>query len=115
MAKKQQQKLQKDWAKILDQTKENLRKFGQEASVWAKKSEKELVKASKMGKLQFDIAGINLQKEKIYYEIGKKVASLNSKDKKAIPGLTSYWKKMRDLEVKSRGKKRALSEVKKSS
>ena len=106
--------LQKDWTKILDEVKENLRKFGKEASVWAKKGEKELVKASKMGKVQLDIAGINLQKEKVYYEIGKKVASLNSKDKKLVPGLTSHWKKLRSLEVKARGKKRFLSEIKKT-
>lgn len=107
-------KTQKDWSKMLEQARKNLQKFGKEASIWAKKGEKGLVKASKVGKLQLDIAGINLQKEKIYYEVGKKVSKLKSNVKSDIPGLDAYWKKIRDLEVKARQKKKALSEIKKT-
>ena len=101
--------LQKESAKLLEQTKEKFRKFGKELSILAKKSEKEIVKASKAGKMQLDIMSLNVQKEKLYYDIGKKVTSLNAKKKLKISELESYWKKMRKLEADARKKKRELS------
>lgn len=109
MAKKTD--FQKDFNKFLDQAKGRFKEFGKEVSVLAKKSEKEIIKASKAGKIQLDIVGLNMQKEKLYYDIGKKVVSLNVKKKLDITGLEPYWKKMRRIEQDARKKKRELSTV----
>ena len=79
----------------------------------AKKSEKEIVKASRKGKIQLDIVSLNLQKEKLYYDIGKKVVALKAGDKLDIPELEPFWDKIRRLETKARKKKQNLSFVKK--
>jgi len=105
--------VQKEVNQLLDQAKDKFKKFGKELSVLAKKSEKEIVKASRAGKIQLDIMGLNMQKEKLYYDIGKKVASLNAKKKLDITGLEQFWKKMRNLESAARKRKRALSGVRK--
>ena len=47
----------------------------------AHRSEKEIVKASKTGRIQLDIVGLKMQMEKLYYDIGKKVVVLNQKKK----------------------------------
>lgn len=111
MAKKKDD-FQKDVAKLLDQAKVKFRKFGKELSVLAKKSEKEIVKASKAGKIQIDIMGLGMQKEKLYYDIGKKVTSLNAKKKLNIAMLDPYWKKMRKIEREAREKRSELSSFK---
>ena len=103
--------LQKDVTKFMDYAKEKFKKFGEEVSVLAKKSEKEIVKASKRGKIQVDIIGLNVQKEKVYYDIGKRVSSLNAKKKLNIAELKPYWDKIRKIELKTRKKKRELSSV----
>lgn len=102
---------QKDITKFLDYAKEKFKKFGNEVNVLAKKSEKEIIKASKAGKIQVDIMGLSLRKEKIYYDIGKKAASLNAKKKLELTELEPYWKKIRTIELSARKKKKELSAV----
>ena len=100
---------QKEVARLLEQAKEKFKKFGQELGILAKKSEKEIVKVSKAGKIQLDIVGLNMQKEKLYYDIGKKVFALNAKKSLGLAELDAYWKKMRKIEVDARKKKKELS------
>lgn len=104
----------KEFNNFLEQAKEGFKKLGKEVSVIAKKSEQEITKASKKGKIQLDIVGINMQKEKLYYDIGKKAVSLNSKKSLGIPALDSYFNKIRSLESGARKKKREFSMVKNS-
>ena len=104
---------QKELNRILDQAKDGFRKFGKELGIFAKKSEKEIVKASKAGKIQLDIMGLNVQKEKLYYDIGKKVVSLNAKSNVGIPELEPFWKKIERLDSDTRKKKKILSAVRK--
>ena len=103
--------LQKDFTKFMDYAKDKFKIFGEELSVLAKKSEKEIIRASKAGKIQVDIMGLNMQKEKLYYDIGKKVSSLNAKKKLNISQLEPYWKKIRRIELSVRKNKRELSAV----
>lgn len=105
--------VQKEFTKLLDQTREKFKKFGKELGVLAKKGEKEIVKASRTGKIQLDIMGLNMQKEKLYYDIGKRVASLNAKKGLEIQELEPFWTKMRKIETNARKKKRELSAVRK--
>ncbi|MFH1790852.1 MAG: hypothetical protein ABH885_02575 [Candidatus Omnitrophota bacterium] len=110
MAKKE---LQKEMAGLIEQLKVNLQRISKDAGILAKKGEKELVKASKIGKLQLDITGLNLQKEKLYYELGKKMAASLSKCDKADPELKPFLEKLRGIETDARKKKREMAQVRK--
>ena len=103
--------VQKELNKFLDQAKEGFKKFGKEVTVLAKKSEKEIVKASKLGKIQLDILSLNMQKEKLYYDIGKKVVSLSNSKDFDIPAIDSYLKKITKIELNAKKKKKELSSV----
>ena len=105
---------QKEMSKLMGQVKVGLKRFGKDAGIFAKKGEKELVKASKIGKFQLEIVNLNLQKEKIYYDIGKKIASLRSSKKLSRDSIKSYLDRLRKIETEVRGKKREMSEVKKN-
>lgn len=99
---------QKEFSKILNQTGEKLKIFGKELGEIAKKGEEEIIKASKAGRVRLDILGLNVQKEKLYYDIGKRLVQLHAKRKLDIPELESYWKKLRKIEQDARKKKREL-------
>ena len=112
MAKKKKD-FQKDMNKFFDQAKDRFRQFSKDFNVLAKKSEKGLIKASRAGKVQLDIVGLGMQKEKLFYDIGKKVASLRSKKSLALADLEPYWKQLGKIESDTRKKKRELSFVRK--
>ncbi len=101
--------IQKDFAKFLDQTKDGFSRFGKDLGALVKKSEKEIVKVSKAGKIQFDIMNLAMQKEKLYYDIGKKVAAIKAKKKLDIPELAPHWIRLRKIQSGTRTKKKALS------
>jgi len=94
--------------RLIKNAKVGFKKFSQEVGVLAKKSEKNIVKASKAGKIQIDIMSLGVQKEKLYYDIGKKVASLNDKKSLNIPELDSYWKKLAKIDEDVDRKKEEL-------
>ncbi|MDP8298595.1 MAG: hypothetical protein P9L88_01625 [Candidatus Tantalella remota] len=84
----------------------------------AKKAEKQLAKAFKVAKdesakmlrvaqAQIDIQMKNLQKEKIYHEIGKYIAAELMKGKLDMPGLDKYKKRIEKIDsvIKSDQKK----------
>jgi len=104
----------KEMNKLMGQVKVNFQKFGKNAEVVAKKGEKELVRASKIGKLQLDIMGMNIQKEKVYYEMGKKIASMRGKETDVQGIIEPYLKELRKIESESRNRKREISQVKKT-
>ncbi|MBN2096872.1 MAG: hypothetical protein JW714_00170 [Candidatus Omnitrophica bacterium] len=76
---KQKIDIQKEVTKIWREAKENLKTLGQRAFKIAQKGEKEVVRASKIGKLQLDIVSLNLKKENIYRQIGKKAYEIYAK------------------------------------
>jgi len=94
--------------RLIKNAKVGFKRFSQEVGVLAKKSEKNIVKASKAGKIQIDIMSLGVQKEKLYYDIGKKVASLNDKKSLNIPELDSYWKKLAKIDEDVDRKKEEL-------
>lgn len=61
-----------------EKTKEQLIKFGKEASELVKKGEVELVKITKQSKIQLDATTAALKKEKLYYQIGKEFVKLKN-------------------------------------
>lgn len=104
---------QKEMNKLMGQFKENLKKFGKDASIFAKKGEKGLIKASKIGRLQLDIISSNMQKEKLYYDIGKKIASLRGSKEISADVIKPHLQKIRKIETRVRNRKREISRIKK--
>ena len=68
-----------DMNKVIEKYRPMLKKFGDEVGVAAKKGEENVVKMSKMLKIQLDMLGVSLQKEKLYHDLGKEVAEKNMK------------------------------------
>jgi len=101
--------------KVFEQLKGNMKKFSKDATVIAKKSEQEIMKASKLGKIQFDIVSENLKKEKLYYDTGKKVLSMRGKLENMENVLKPYFQKYRKIETEVRKRKRDLSKIKRNS
>ncbi|MDD4203106.1 MAG: hypothetical protein PHQ52_06535 [Candidatus Omnitrophica bacterium] len=112
MAKNEEKKdFHVDMSKLVEQVKKNFHKLTSDAGTLAKQGEKELVKASSIGKLQLDIMGINMQKEKLYYEIGKAIAT--SRKENMEKTLEPFMKKIRAFETEIRKKKQEISNIKK--
>lgn len=105
--------LKKDVNKLLIQLRKNLKRFSKDAGVFAKKGEKELIRASKIGRVQLDIVNLNIQKEKLYYDMGKKIASLRSSKNISEDLLRPYLQKLRKIETSVRNKKREIAAIKK--
>ena len=78
MAKKDmKQKMDIIWKK----TRRDIDKLMKEADVMMKKGEKHLKDISGKGKNNLDVLNLTLQREKLYYELGKVVAQISqSKD-----------------------------------
>jgi len=72
-----------DYKTEWEKTKKQLVKFSKEALDVAKKGEQELVRLSKKSKLHIDSTAISLQKEKLYYFIGKEYVKTNGKTEKS--------------------------------
>lgn len=107
---------QKEMSKLVEQIKVNFKSMSKRAGVWAEKSEHELVRASKIGKVQLDIMGCNLQKEKIYYELGKKIASLRGKRNINVKNVIQpYFNQLRKIETEIKVLNKAIETIKKES
>ena len=89
-----------------------LKKFGNEVGAAAKKGEENVVIMSKLLKIHLDIVGATLQKEKLYYDIGKEVADKLMKGSLSIEGLEKYKKALQKMQKEKEKKKRAMSNVK---
>ena len=105
--------VQKQAKKIWKQTSQRLSKLGHETIKLARRGEKEVVRASEIGGLQLDIVGINLRKEKLYRDIGKKVVELNYKRKMNIPAIKNFSNQVRSLDLLLQRKKRKIAQEKK--
>ncbi len=105
-----------DYKKEWEKTKKQLIKFGQEATVLAKKGEEELVKFSQKSKLQVDVTATHLKIEKLYYLIGKEYVKTKGKAQSAA--LTKHLNELEKLlkeETSLKSKLKVKSKAKKKS
>lgn len=72
--------LQKEWVKA----KDNLNKFSKDLSVLARNGEREIVRLSKLGKLQVDSTAMILKKEHILHLIGKEYLRMKCPGNKSL-------------------------------
>ena len=86
-----------------------MKRFGDDLGRAAKKGEKEVVKMSKRFKIQLDLMGVALQKEKLYHEIGKEVSEKLLKEELDISGLDKYKKRLVKFDAEGKKMKKALS------
>ena len=113
MVKVKELDIQKEIKKIWDQTKKNLLKLSQETVKLAKKGEKEIVRASKIGKLQLDILGIKRKREILCRQIGMKVVALDTKGKIDVSELKSFCNQVRGLDSQIKKKEKEVAGAKK--
>ncbi len=103
-----------DMNKVIEKYKPMLKKFGSEVGVAAKKGEENVVMMSKLLKIQLDVLGITLQREKLYHDIGREVAKKLLKGTFEIEGFDKYKKQLEKMQADGEKKKQAISKVKKS-
>jgi hypothetical protein len=101
----------KEMEKLMTQLQSSWQKISKNAGELAKKGEQELVRASKIGKLQVEVVALNLEKEKIYYEMGKKVAKDSGADVAA--SVKPFLDKLNKIDSDIKGKNKKISLIKK--
>lgn len=105
--------VQKEIKKIWDEAKKNLLRIGQETVKLARKGEKEIIRASRIGKIQLDILGIKRRREILYQQIGAKVAALDKEGKIDINELKPLCKKALELGAQIEKKTKEAAKIKK--
>ncbi len=91
--------------KFWDRAVKGLKKLGDEAAELAKRGEGEVVKASRMGKLRFDIIGLKRKMEEKFKELGAKAYKLGVErkiDQPSVKKLSQELKKI-EKEIKDKG------------
>ncbi len=97
--------------KMLDKYGPMLKKLGDDLGDVAKKGEEGVIKISKVLKIQMDMLGVSLQREKLYYEIGKEVAAKMLEGDEDLSSLNKYKKKLSKIQSEGEKKKKTLSRV----
>ncbi|MDD5439314.1 MAG: hypothetical protein PHS37_03915 [Candidatus Omnitrophica bacterium] len=69
---------QEEFSGFMGHLKVRMEKLSKEAAVLAGKGGKEIQKAAAIGRIEIDIMGLNIEKEKNYYLVGKKLAQSGS-------------------------------------
>ncbi len=108
--KKKKEKIEKLWK----QAKQSLSKLSRETIKLAKRGEKEVVRATKIGKIHLEILNLKRKKDSLYQQIGEKAAELQRENKIDAPGLKAFCSKVDGLEGQIETKKAAASKIKKS-
>lgn len=101
-----------DFKKEWEKTKHQLLLLSQEAVEVAKKSEKELLKLSKTGKMHIDSTAVTLKIEHLYYLIGKEYVK-SKRSTKAKATLEKYVKELEAVNKEAKAIKTKLSTKKK--
>jgi hypothetical protein len=103
-----------DLSKVMEKYGPVMKKFGNEVGEAAKKGEESLVMMSKVLKIQMDILGGTVQRERLYHEIGKEIAAKLQKGTLDIPGMDKYKKRLDKIQAEEQKKKKAMTKVKNS-
>jgi hypothetical protein len=99
--------------KIWQEARENLRALGQKTMRLAQKGEKEVVRASQIGRLQLDVVSLNLKKENVFRQAGKKAYEMNLKKSGVDPAkLTSLFNQITKINRQIKVKKSKVAKLK---
>jgi len=108
-SKKKKEKIEKLWK----QAKQSLSRLSQESIKLAKRGEKEIVRATKIGKIHLEILNLKRKRDSLYQQIGEKVIVLQRENKIDAPGLKTFCSKVDSLESQIKSKKATVSKIKK--
>jgi hypothetical protein len=100
-----------DLDKMLGKYRPMIDKFGKDMGEAAKKGEENVAKMSKVLKMQLDILGIAIQKERLYYEIGKEVAGMLTDGNVDVSKLEKHKKALEEMKNEDEKRKRAIARV----
>lgn len=103
--KKKNEPIQETLAKLWETSKKEIEKISKEAAVLLKKGEKSLKKASEKSKDNIAFINSAIQKEKLYYQLGKTLSGLPKnkwqKNKKITSMIKEISKLNKNLKKKS--------------
>jgi hypothetical protein len=102
---------QEDLKRLFEDTKKRLQRLGKETGVWLKKGEAELSRLSKIGKLEINVVNLNIKKEKLFKEIGKRVVELNLWQKVDDRAIKNMSDKAKSIINESKKKKSVISKI----
>ena len=94
---------------ILVKAKVGLKKMRKETAIFAKRSEKELAKIAKVGKIEMGILSLNIKKNRLYHELGKKVYLLYARGKLTTRNLKNLCNKIERIEKDLKARKRSVA------
>ena len=107
--------IQKEVAEIWQEAKDNIKALGKRTLKLGYRGKKEVVRASKIGRLQLDIVSINLKKENIFRQAGKKTYEmLSKKGEISSAKLSSLFNQIGKLSQQVKAKKAKISKLRKS-
>jgi hypothetical protein len=100
-----------DFDKVIKKYEPVMKKTGEQLAKAMKSAEKDVSKMYKVAQTHVEIQMKNLQKEKLYYDLGKYVAARLVKGDIEIAGLEKYKKSLSTIESEGRKIKGRLSRM----
>lgn len=100
-----------DIEEMLKKYQPAVKKTGEQLTKAVKAAEEDISRLYKMTQIHVEIQMSNLQKEKLYHEIGKSVSGLILEGKIDLPELAKYKKQLNKIDSATKKKKRAISAV----
>ena len=94
-----------------EKTRERLTKFSKDALEVAKKGEKELVKFSRLGKLQVDAPAVGLKSDQLYYLAGRAHVQASTPEK-PTPAIAKLLDELKAVEGQQKAIRTKLKNVK---
>jgi hypothetical protein len=88
-----------------------VKKTGEQLAKAVKSAEEDIARMYKIAQSHVEIQMTNLQKEKVYHQIGKDVAARLMSGEINIPELEKYRKKIAGLDAEAAKKKKTISAV----
>ena len=102
---------QDELKKFFEKTKGTLQKLKKETGVWMKKGEAELSRLSKIGKLEIDVVNLNMKREKLFKDIGKRVAEFSLKEEINNSAISDMCDKVNAVAEEAKEKRAAISKI----
>ena len=102
---------QEDIKKLFERTKKSLQQLGKETSTWMKKGEVELSRISKIGRLEIDVVNLNMKKERLFRDIGKRMVEQNLAKEFSDSTIKNMCDKAKATITESKKKRREVSKI----
>ncbi len=103
-----------EFDKLLKKYQPVMKKTGKQLAKATKTAEEDIFKMYKMVQVYAELQVKNIQKEKIYYQIGKYIAGELAKDKINLPELEKYKKRLLEITADGEKIKKSLAGMKKT-